>query len=218
MLKTSLIPMLTKEIIQIKHSVISWLFIIPVLTIICSAIFQPNGIIIYILFVSFIETAYCCIMNDDVNSRWNIFSVTFPSGRSAVIRSKYILASFYELVYITALGIGIIIWCRFSGKAEYSYNDILEYLGIISTMLLCGSLTLTLIFKKGSFYGGRIAYILNIVIFVAFIFVFAGFRALAEKAGYPLYFTIAAAIITVLLILRYLSYKLSLKYYSKRDL
>lgn len=218
MLKTSLIPMLTKEIIQIKHSIISWLCIIPALTLICSAIFRPNGIIIYMLFVSFIETAYCCIMNYDVSSRWNIFCIAMPVDRAAVIGSKYILASFYELVYIAALSIGTIIWCCFSGKTELSYNDIIKYLGIISTMLLCGNLTLTLIFKKGAFHGGRIAYILNIVIFIAFIFGYTVLGALAEKNGYPICFTILSAVIVILLFLRYVSYRLSLKYYRKRDL
>lgn len=218
MLKTLLAPMLTKELIRIKHSIISWLLIIPALTIIYSAIFQPNGIIIYILFGSFIETAYCYIMNDDVDSRWNIFSVAMPAGRTAVIRSKYILASFYELVYIASLSIGTIIWYLFSSKTGHSYDDIIKFLGIISTMLLCGSLTLTLIFKKGAFHGGRIAYILNIVIFIAFIFGTAVLIDLTEKSGYPLCFAIAAAVIVILLFIRYLSYRLSLKYYSKRDL
>lgn len=218
MLKTSLTPMLIKEIIQIKHSIISWLFIIPVLTIICSAIVRPSGIIIYVLFVSYIETAYCCIMNADVNSRWNIFSVTIPAGRTAVIRSKYILAAFYELIYIIALGAGIFLRYIFPSSNEDIFKDIIKYLGLISAMLLCGSVTLTLIFKKGSFHGGRVAYILNIVIFLAFIFGFDGLIVLSKNFGYMFCFTIAAAVVIVLLFLRYISYRLSLKYYNKRDL
>lgn len=195
-----------KELLQLKREKL-WTAIVMLITTMLFAVGTING---FVSFAVIALNAYIAgnIMSADVRTAWNRWCVTTPLGRKKIIESKYFIVELQEIAEIFMAVIGVVIF-KTLGINENTYAYSFGYIALVSALLIfADTVTLVLIFWRGSYRGYRIALIINLILIIAV----AGYADIQAAFEYlPLIF-IAAVII------RAASRTLSIRLYEQRNL
>lgn len=195
-----------KELLQLRREKL-WTAIIMLISVLLCAVGAVTRATSFIIFM--LNSYFAAgIMGVDVGTAWNRWCVTTPLGRRKVIESKYFILALREVAAIFIAFLGVVIFKTLGlNSDDYLYN--FQYITLaFSLLILADTVTLVLVFWRGSYRGSRIAFVIN-VIFLVVLTVFA--QQLVAFEYLPLIF-----IITV--IIRAASRPLSIWLYERRSL
>lgn len=213
-----------KDILVMKNTLRYYLFLMAVYGLLAVMGVFPYSIIAGFIVLVGMMTPISTFAYDE-QARWDKYAAATPAGRRGVVKSKYAftllllaVASLFTLVILEAL------W--FLGKEDIgSWAEPLMVVGVMNCIsLLIASVTLPVMFK----YGSEKSRVISMVIFVG---VFGSVALLAFLAEKGINFSamgaavaslspwiIAAALLLVTVAVTLLSYRLSLRIYTKREL
>lgn len=147
----------------------------------------------------------------DTSSRWEIMSLTMPWSRAQLVSAKYLMGLLCEVcaIFLTVLCQGLKMGAAFSIGA---LGELVATL--LSIALLLPALMLPLIFKLGV-EKGRVFYLGGIGVIMALVGI--GYAQVAES-GIHWDLSIPPLLIPLISIVLYiLSWRLSIRFYEKRD-
>lgn len=154
-----------KELLQLRREKL-WTAIIMLITTMLFAVGTINGFVSFAVIMLNVYIAGS-IMSADVRTAWNRWCVTTPLGRKKIIESKYFIVELQEIAEIFMAVIGVVVFKTLGiNENTYAYN--LGYIALVSSMLIfADTVTLVLIFWRGSYRGYRIALIINLILIIA---------------------------------------------------
>ncbi len=147
----------------------------------------------------------------DTSSRWEIMSLTMPWSRAQLVSAKYLMGLLCEVcaIFLTVLCQGLKMGAAFSIGAMGEL-----FATLLSIALLLPALMLPLIFKLGV-EKGRVFYLGGIGVIMALVGI--GYARIAES-GIHWDISVPPMLIPLISIVLYiLSWRLSIRFYEKRD-
>ena len=216
--------LITKDFLVMRKMLRSYLLMIVVYTILAYLDFFDYSFIITFVQVALSVLPISAFAYDE-QARWDKYAAATPAGRRGVVKSKsaftlllLAVASLFTLVILEAL------W--FLGKEDIgSWAEPLMVVGVMNCIsLLIASVTLPVMFKYGSEKSRVISMVICVGVFgsVALLAFLAekgiNFSAMGVAISSLSPWIIAAALLLVTVAATLLSYRLSLRIYTKREL
>ncbi len=197
--------MLLKEALQLKRQGIANTIMSVIAGLIIISIFGIRTNILTWLFIwTFNGRIAGGILRFDVPSHWNRWCVAAPIPRGDVVKSKYALICFYELVAFLITAVGITIFIALNNVTPI--HEIRYAFSMAAVLMLFDTITLVCIFWRGGYHGGNTAYIINLLFMAGITFL------LPLSGNFAWYFIVFAVII------RAASLPLSVWLYERRSL
>lgn len=168
--------MLIKELIQLKRLgfVTKIIFFLTAVLLISSFGIRTN-ILLWVLIFAFNTYAVSSMLRFDVPTYWNRWCVTTPIPRGDFVKSKYIISSMYEILAVIAAAVGMYIFISTHQTAPM--KEICYAVSAVSFLVLIDTVTLVFIFWHGGYHGGQEAYIINLILVLAFIMIPVSFTS-----------------------------------------
>jgi len=145
----------------------------------------------------------------DTSSRWEVMSLTMPYSRTQLVSAKYLVGLLCEIgvILLTALCYGL----KMGTTGSFSVTELGELaVTLVCLTLLLPALMLPLVFKLGV-EKGRIFYLCSVGA-IAAAFALVGTGQLQWEISLPPF---ALPLVTIVLYI--LSWRLSIRFYEKRD-
>lgn len=208
--------LLLKDFYQVVKYCRSYLLII--LVFLGVSLFSPDSNAFFVIYPCLLASMIPMnLIAYDTSSRWETMCLTLPYSRSALVSAKYLVGLICEagVISLTVLSLGL----KMTIDGVFSASELGDLvMTLLSIALLLPALMLPLIFKLGV-EKGRVFYIAGVGIIMA---VGAFCYARAAETGIRLHFPLppaaqAVALPLLSIVLYVLSWRLSIRFYEKRD-
>lgn len=160
--------MLMKELLQLRRTCSAKTVILFIVSVLCISVMGVRtNILLWFIIFSFNSYAVGAILRLDVPTFWNRWCVIMPVSRGDVVKSKYALALFYELIALAAVLAGMYVFLNVHNAVWIT--EVRYAVSAMSFLLMIDTVKLTCIFWRGGYHGGNISYVINILIFIVYL-------------------------------------------------